>query len=257
MARYMIKKKTIFFLIPVIVGIISVGFIIAVEAQTKTFSFATTDEGFSEFLEPTCASSWVEANSGFDGADGNPTGSLKINFLKQMNPSNCDSSLNWNGSWEDLGVAPGDRASGVNGQFDYIVDNAAGGGNLVDEWAVGSLDLHASDGTNCGAFIAELEAQQATVTGSTPQTDWITVNDNGEIDIADQVASQNVCIKINAHVPDEGSGSNRDAQFNFDNIILAITSVSDPNAGIHIVTPGPSIISNGWIKLTDYESQKP
>ena len=239
------KKKKIIFLIPVIVGIISVSFLIAVEAQTKTFTFAADDEGFDAFTGNCGRGSYT---NGHDSTDGNgDSGSLISDYNRPSggSPANfvCNSFIDWEGTWEDLGVAPGDRANGIDGDFDYKADAGS-----VDTWGVGPLELRTS---GCGTVTATLEARQGDFV--TTQLTWVIVDNTGNVPFAAQVASSPICIRINTDLTTDSNS--QDNEVNFDNIVLAISSESDPNAGIHIVTPG--VISNGWIKLSDYKAENP
>jgi hypothetical protein len=241
------EKKTTIFLTSIIIAVISISVLISAEADLLfIFTFDTTVEGFVH-NDPGCA---VGSFAGsFDDVDGNGVGSLLSAYTRGGGSSaSCDNFWDWTGTWEDLGVSSGDLVDGLDGQFDYLVPSGD-----VDTWAVGALELRTSTGSpNCGGVTATLEIRQPDTSGT--QTVWTTVNNKGTENFPAQTSSDDICIRINGHIT---GGANDDNEMNFDNIqvIIADFSSTDPNARQPQSAGG--FISNGWVKLNDYELTKP
>ena len=195
------KKKTIYFLFPIVIAVISISFAISVEADLlKLFTFDTTTETFTSANTVAC-SEGVNTQS-HDGTRGNPAGSLLTDFDRGGGPGNadCDFFWDWIGTWEDLGVPAGDDIDGLDGKFEYRVDGITD----VNSWAVGPMELRqSSGGTNCGAEIVTLEFLGPDSTGT--QTTWTTVNDIGTQHLATQTSSDNLCIRVSSHVTSDSN----------------------------------------------------
>ena len=248
------KKKKFVYLIPIVViAVITISFLIPAEALLKNFTFtgAGVLEGFA-FTDPATCNRGGFAGS-HDNSDGNPIGSILSAYSRAQQGggggANCDGFWEWTGTWEDLGATPGDDIDGIDGKFEYLVPVTS-----VDDWAVGPMELRQSTGVgNCGALTETLELRGPATSGT--QLSWTTVDNIKTQHLATQTSSNNICIRMTNHVTT--TSGNQANEVNFDNIMLNINNIcsTDPNARQPQSTGG--FISNGWIKLSDYDPKKP
>jgi len=173
--------------------------------QAKTFSFATTAEGFS-------GTSGGKSVLSYDFAVGSPAGSLKTDSTGRNN--NDNSNWTWTGTWEDLGVPAGSVVTQVRLESGYTKITAW---NTVDSVTIGPYKLKDSSG-----------ADQATLwTGRNPagiDSDWVTISQQADQSVPLAIQSSGSTIKLYLErTLDLGNDKNAQATVYEDEMAFVIT----------------------------------
>ena len=216
------------------------------------FPFASTAEGFTG----------VPYGSGFtltyDGAEGNPAGSLETDVLGRNKAG--ISYWEWVGTWEDLGIPTGDTVTQVqlaNG------DSRCTLFNFVDAASIGPYEIWDSTGTVLiatlwtGRTITGVEGSYVSVGPITYQTVSSTYEASNtsiririytDIDLDNNAAAQLTLYEDNVNINvdyDEAGGNDLTG----DDVISGISAVSDPTIEQIEVFDDPFILAL-WVILT-------
>jgi hypothetical protein len=171
-------------------------------ATTKTFAFASNTEG------------WARTGSGTGGhssADGNPAGSL---FHAASGRNTTAAGVwEWTGTFEDLGVPPGDTVTGYQAA---AFDHRAAVWDVVGYANIGPFTVN--DGAN-----RSLVAQVA----YSSQTSWATASSAGQITGLNLPSTTTITLTVEY---DQRTGNNNAAavEVRLDNIALTVSHDAAP-----------------------------
>jgi len=172
---------------------------------TKTFTFATSAEGFT-------GTSGGKSNLTYDSGVGNPAGSLKTDSAGRNNLDTSD--WTWTGTWEDLGIPAGSTVTQIRLDGGYTKVTAW---NVVDSVTIGPYKLKDSGGVD-----------QATLwNGRTPtgtDSDWVAISAQTDQNVPSALQASNSTIKLYLErTIDLGNNKNAQATFYEDQLSFVIT----------------------------------
>jgi len=175
---------------------------------TKTFTFATSAEGFT-------GTSGGKSNLTYDSGVGNPAGSLKTDSAGRNNLDTSD--WTWTGTWEDLGIPAGSTVTQIRLDAGYTKVTAW---NVVDSVTIGPYKLKDSGGVD-----------QATLwTGRTPtgaDSDWVAISAQTDQNVPSALQASNSTIKLYLErTIDLGNDKNAQATIYEDQLSFVITYTS-------------------------------
>ncbi|MBI2003535.1 MAG: hypothetical protein HYS78_00945 [Parcubacteria group bacterium] len=167
----------------------------------------------------------LASTEGFDGADGNPAGSVFNDMTNGKNKTN-EGYFSKTFTWENLGVTAGNIVTQVDGKFDYSHP-------IETHAAVQSLGLMIYDSAN-STNITDPDADLETAFDpGAPSGTWSTRDTDGakSIDSGQQASTTTITVRVYI-LTASGNNNGADSRNLMDNIVFTITEETPATADL-------------------------